>query len=245
MRLIILLLILPFFAQGQTTPLENFYKEIRRQFFLIDSLRFKDDDYETIGNDSVVSILRKYKENILNFPDTLDYDHVYIAKSADKNLALVSWDTRMGGTMIDFATVAIFKSGNEVKFAYLKDSVEEGTGNTMAHYNSIHTITTDKGKKIYLAWGNGQGSTQLPWQELRAISIVKGTLGAPDVFPGEGSSIFISFDLSHFKDDERVPTIKVLNGGKTIRVPIPAENGGTTGKYKSFAFNGQVYKPAR
>ena len=245
MRLLILVLLLPLFVQGQTTPLNKFYGALEKQFTAIDSLRATNIDAVEICNDSVLAIIKNYKSDILNFPDTLDYDLVYIAKSSDKNFALVSWDTRLGGTMIDFATVAIYRTGKEVTAVLLLDSTEGDAGNTLLHFNAVHTITTTNGKKIYLGWGNGQGSTAIPFQELRAFSIVRGRLEAPIIFPGDGSSIFISFDRSAFKQNEKVPTIKVLDGGKTIRIPVPAENGGVTGKFRSLAFNGQVYKPAK
>lgn len=241
MRWLIAFLLLSNTVHAQTGFANEFYKKIERQFRIIDSVGLKDSDLLEAENEKIPAIIRQYKDHILNFNDTLDYDLVYIAISEDRNFALVSWDTRMGGTMIDFATMAIYRTAAGVKASMLVDSVEDGTGNTLMHYNKVHTIKTTSGRKFYLAWGNGQGSTALPWQELRAFSIVKNELTAPNVFPGQGSSIFISFDTHAFKEGEKIPTIGIRDGGKTLHVPIPTEESGFTGKYRILKFNGKEF----
>jgi hypothetical protein len=88
------------------------------------------------------------------------------------------------------------------------------------HYNSVNTIKATNGRSIYLAWGNGQGSTALPWQELRAFSIVNGRLIEPKIFPDKMSKVYVEFDLHAFNEEQRVPSIKIKDCGRTIRVPI-------------------------
>ena len=247
MRLLLLVLLFPLLTNAQSKGLENlFYKEIRKQTAILDSLRFKNSDSVEVANNNIINIIKKYRADIFNFKDTLNYYAVYITKSADKNFALVSWDTRQGGTMIDFASIAIFKTSNDVHATLLIDSTDDTyEHNTMMHYDKVYTITTIKGKKIYLAYGLGQGSSALPWQEIRAFSIEKDKLLPPNIFPGDGSRVFVEFDTTSYKENERTPRIRFSDGGKKIEIPVPGENENITGKFVTLAFNGEVYKPAR
>lgn len=228
----------------KTLPFREFYKTITKQFAKIDSLH-QSGGYDSLvnENDKVVSILNHYKTYLFDFPDSLDYDLIYLTKSADKKLLLVSWDTRTGGTMIAFTTMAIFKTPQGVKTKMLMDTTYESMPHTYMHYNSVNIVTTTEGKNIYLAWGNGQGSTALPWQELRAFSVANGQLIEPKIFPDKTSKIFIEFDLHSFEEDQRVPSIRIKNGGKTIQVPIESEKQGFSGKYRTYVFNGKAFKP--
>jgi hypothetical protein len=145
--------------------------------------------------------------------------------------------------MIAFTTMAIFKTSQGVKTKMLLDTSDESMPYTYMHYNSVNTVTTSDGKKVYLAWGNGQGSTALPWQELRAFSIADGELVEPKIFPDTASKIFMEFDLHTFSDEQRVPSIRVKDGGKTIQLPIEGAKQGFSGKYKTYVFNGKAFKP--
>jgi hypothetical protein len=131
-------------AQVPTTDLKkagsfsDFYLSVEKQFRIIDSLRYTDGDSLESLNTRIAEIIASYADELLNYPDTLDYDLLYIAKSADKNIALVSWDTRRGGTMIAFTTMALFKTSAGVRSkALIYDTGEEGLPYTFMHYNHI------------------------------------------------------------------------------------------------------------
>jgi hypothetical protein len=226
----------------RTLPFNEFYQTITKQFARIDHLH-QSGGYDSLEseNQKIESILNHYKTHLFNFRDSLDYDLIYLTKSADKKLVLVSWDTRTGGTLIAFTTMAIFKTPQGVKTKMLLDTAEESMPYSYMHYNSINTITNLAGKNIYLAWGNGQGSTALPWQELRAFSIAIAELSEPKVFPGKASKIFVEFDLHAFGEEQKVPSIRIKNGGKTIQVPIEGAKQGFSGKYKTYVYNGKMF----
>jgi hypothetical protein len=227
----------------KTKPFEEFYQIITKQFAKIDSLQHSGDyDFLENENQKVQSIINRFKDQLFNFPDSLNYDLIYLTKSADRNLVLVSWDTRTGGTMIAFTTMAIFKSFEEVKTKMLVDTTDEIMAHSYMHYNNIKTVITSGSRKIYLAWGNGQGSTLLPWQELRAFSIINGKLVEPKIFPDKTSKIFIEFDLHSFRDEQKVPTIKIKEDGKIIQVPIEEANQGFSGKYRTYVFTGKTFR---
>lgn len=250
-------------SYGQSKPhlksfesLNKFYRQIKKQFWNIDSMEEikridsvvdydKIDSLHQIANNNVIETIKKYKKEILQFPNTSDYDLLYIAKSSDRKFALVSWDTRFGGTMIDFASIAIFETKNNVIGKMLLDLPEgedRDSPNTLMHYNLIETIISSDGTKIYLAWGNGQGSTALPWQEVRAFTIQDDNLIQPSIFPKNDTYLQVAFDTHSFKEDERIPTIKIKNKGKDILVPIPNDSEGFSGRYKHYYFDGKNYR---
>ena len=144
--------------------------------------------------------------------------------------------------MIAFTTMAVFKTPEGITTKMLLDTIEVNMPFTYLHYNSINTITHSSGKEIYLAWGNGQGSTALPWQELRAFSISNNELIEQKIFPNAATNIQVEFDLHAFREDQKVPVIKIKNSGRVIQVPIEGDKQGFSGKYKSYIFNGKVFK---
>ena len=219
----------------------EFSTKVRQQFAKIDSSRSGNYDALPVENDRLEKIIHTYRNYLFNFPDTLDFDFLYIVKSPDSQLVLVSWDTRMGGTMIEFATIAVFKTAGGIKSFKIVDKESEEMSNTYMHYNTIHEVVSGKGSKIYLAWGNGQGSTLLPWQEIRAFKISNGNLSQPRIFPKSNSYVSVTFDLSKFNPNDQVPTIKVKDKGRTIEVPIAADDDSFTGKYRIYAFNGESF----
>src|SRR5690348_568139 len=99
----------------------------------------------------------------------------------------------------------------------------------MMHYDTIYTVQS--GQTFYLAQGFGQGSTALPWQELRAFSIKNDKLINLKIFPEKKADIFVEFDTHNFKGGQRIPTIKVKSSGKTILIPIGTDDEGFSGKY--------------
>lgn len=219
----------------------SFYSILKRQFELIDSVK-DTDDFEKADSlaDEIVSILEANREIILGLPDTLNFDLLYISKSFDKNFCLVSWDTRQGGTMIDFATMAIFKTPSGIKSKFLRDTTSQ-MGDTYMHYDTIYSIKSFDSKSIYLAQGFGQGSTTLPWQEIRAFSIISDTLHNPRIFSDTSSNIFVEFDSHKFNNDERIPGIKLKDFGKTILVPQTTDEEGFSGKYQTLIFNDTAF----
>ncbi|MDJ1506050.1 hypothetical protein [Xanthocytophaga agilis] len=185
--------------------------------------------------------------------DTLNFDWLYIVKSKDQNLCLISWDTRMGGSMIEYATMALFKdSNNQLKSRLLIDSTDKHLSNSYMHYDTIYTVN-QKDEIFYLAQGFGQGSSSLPWQEIKALEIKNNKLidlrifpdYSPDIFgdftPGFQNKLFVEFDLHKFGDNDKVPEIRLQDKGKTILVPLPTHEEGFSGKYQRLIFKDGNY----
>jgi len=98
----------------KTLPFREFYQTITKQFSKIDRLH-QSGGYDSLENENqkVESTINRYKTQLFTFPDSLNYDLIYLTKSADRNLVLVSWDTRTGGTMIAFTTRQSLKRHKE------------------------------------------------------------------------------------------------------------------------------------
>lgn len=244
-----LLLIIPFLLTlyscltppQQTDPAKQFYRALERHFDYIDSIRKIDPDLIETENIKLQQTINFYKADIFNLDDTSNYDLLYIVKSADKKLCLVSWDTRMGGTMIDFATMAIYQTSNgDTISKMLIDTSENPIGNTLMHYDNLYSIKSAD-KIIYIAHGFGQGSTSLPWQELRAFQIDDTQLNNPKIFPEQKPILFIEFD-THKLNKEEVPMILVIDSARTISLPIPTDDEGFSGKYQRLVFTNGIYK---
>jgi hypothetical protein len=91
----------------------------------------------------------------------------------------MSWDTKQGGTMIDFATVAIFQDEDSLKVELLVNELGE---NLFENFYEIHTIQDDQGEPLYLVKAYGIGSTIVRILSLRVFKIKNG-LTQVTIFP--------------------------------------------------------------
>jgi hypothetical protein len=240
-------------AAKNVTPIltpEELYKKITDKFDLIDSKSIAYDTVEKL-NYQLVDTLLKYRESIFGLADTLNYDVIYVAKSKDKKLCLVSWDTRQGGTLIDYATVIFYKTKNEIKAQYLIDS---NNNNTKIHYNDVYQLNAND-QTYYLVRGFGQGSTALPWEQAVAYKIENDTILECEIFPELDESwsdnpstpkmnsyLFVEFDLHYCEDNAERPICEFLNNNRTIRVPQTNDKGGYSNKYCELEFDGQKFE---
>jgi hypothetical protein len=245
MKNLIFLLFMPLFCFSQSNGASQFYKELGQRFARIDTIAQEgaeviilDPDGLQRANDSLRNLLLNSKELVFDLPDTADFDLLFLSKSEDKQLCLVSWDTRMGGTMIDFTTMAFYKTSSGIQASEIE---EENGDHTKLHFDTLHTLVGKDQKKIYLAYGYGQGSLALPWQEVRAFSIQDNNLVTPPVFPGNEFRLFVEFDTHEFDEGNELPRIKWKKNGKQILMPRPTAAGGFAGKYTSLQFNGSVF----
>src|SRR5689334_785654 len=89
---------------SKSQQLKQFKRAIRRHFQYIDSVRRIDPDLIAAENKKLEQTLYRYRNIVFTLKDSFDFDWLYIVTSPDKKLCLLSWDTRMGGTMIEYAT---------------------------------------------------------------------------------------------------------------------------------------------
>ena len=122
----------PHFKQLVSDFDNGFSQRLAQAVQMIDSARYNQGDFDSLANlnNKFVKLLISYRDSVFYLPDTLDYDFIYVVKSKDKNLCIVSWDTRQGGTMIEYASMIFWKKSNGVGAKYLADSVDGRTENT-------------------------------------------------------------------------------------------------------------------
>jgi hypothetical protein len=206
---------------------------------------FRHPDYldsASMENNSVLKTVEKYKEAIFTI-DKKNINGYFIAKSSDNNLCILSWDTQQGGTNIDFAAITIYKTLKEIKCKNLFERnihTDEYVNFQMA-YQNIQSVTDNKGQKIYLVNGMGQGSTALPWQDILAFQIGTNELTFHEVFPNYKYRIMVEFDLHEFENRD-IPKITYENDNKTIKIPIANEKEGFDGNYRTLMFDGISFK---
>ena len=247
----------------------RFYQAMNSLFAEANAARSARNDSLPIINARLLDTLVYYKDIILSLgdstlnPDTA-YVPLYIARSADRKLSIVSWDTQEGGTMIDYASVAFYQAGNGVGYRRLIDTSMGDTMNSMIHYDTVVTVNNN-GNPIYIARGFGQGSSSLKWEMLSAFAIENNVLTEPAIFPEfeepapgavyaqQLSStrfshiIGIEFDLHYVKPDfvSTRPIAIFSDQSRSLQIPVVAEDGGNTKDYFRLQFTGGHYVPVK
>jgi hypothetical protein len=230
---------------------------------LFDQLENKNPDDDELINSRIADTLIKYRAALFSMKDSVwnndtSYYPLYITSSTDNNLCIMSWNTQMGGTMIEYASIAFFKTGQGVAYKRLTDVWMSGdTVNTFIHFDTTVTLQTAN-RTIYLSRGFGQGSSALKWEELRAFEISNGELIEPAIFPEFESgitypdkfstirfinSVGIEFDLHHCTESffEQRPVMLFLDKNSRLKIPKISDMGGNTDEYLSLVFNGKNF----
>ncbi|RYZ23180.1 MAG: hypothetical protein EOO16_05920 [Chitinophagaceae bacterium] len=182
------------------------------------------------------ALARRHAAAIAQLPDTTDYEFVSLAHSEDRRLTLLSWDTRLGGTMIQYAAIAIFRGADgRLRTKRIRDR-SKTLPDPLMHYDEVHTRASG-GDTCYVAYGKGQGSTALPWQELRVFRLRGNALAEAPVFPGNSSRLFVEFDTHDFKQEERIPVIRVEDSARRLLLPEAGQKNGFDGYYSVYRWS--------
>ncbi len=156
--------------------------------------------------------------------------------SPDKKFCLASWDTELGGTMIAFASVAIYQTNTGTAVRRLADTLNVPS----AFYTDLYSLNDTDGTPTYFAYGYGRGSTILPYRTLRAFRTDNELVDTLRVFNDRSNTLF--YDMSHFTEQDSVTNIDFPSDRRTIRVPVLSDEGVATGQWDTYSFNGQVYQ---
>jgi len=150
-----------------------FFSAAEQQFILIEDLRYKQKNIVQLKEavDSLPRLINTWKQTIMQLKDTFDFNLLTIVKSEDSTFCIVSWDTRLGDTKTDYASVVLYKKNDSIYVQQQQQEFIKGKPeNPKIRYTAIYTINT-KNKKNYLAKGYGQGRNTEPWQEIKTYSI--------------------------------------------------------------------------
>lgn len=217
----------------------DLYRFLKQHAAALDSASKIDSDTLDSLNERLKQTIERHKAEFLSLKDTTLFDFLNVLVSSNRKLCLISWDTRMGGTMIDFTTTVIYtKADGSLIAKVLLDTTAEDTDNTPMYYDQLYSIPGKNGMN-YVAVGNGQGSTALPYGEVRALRINKDQLLDAPLFPGRKSFVFVEFDTHHLKGD--IPSISVSDSGRRIAIPVSDGDEGFANRYETLVYKNGVY----
>jgi hypothetical protein len=216
---------------------------------LIDSLRHREDYSELYAekidtlNDNLVGYLRELSvdDHFQNCDVNQNYNFAFLL-SSDKNFCITSWDTRQGGTMIDYTSTVIYKTPQKTDIKTLQYGEGDHKDNTKILFDTLLTIHNKKGQPIYLAYGFGQGSSLIPYRVLKAFIITDGLVEEFSLFPDKTSELWIQYDLKNFRPEDDILEILFKDGGKRLKIPVVDGESRPTHKYYNLVFNGLTYQ---
>ncbi|QEC66540.1 hypothetical protein FRZ67_04230 [Panacibacter ginsenosidivorans] len=231
-------------ATAVTDSTSEFFSTVDHQFHLVEELRYKQKNTQQLKEavDSIPRLLNTWKSIIMNVKDTLDFNLLTIIKSADKTFCIVSWDTRLGDSKIDYASVILYKIKDSIYLQQQKQEfIKSKPENPKIRYTAIYTITT-KDRKIFLAKGYGQGRTTEPWQEIKTFCIEDSSLSQPNILPGKKNRILIAINSIELKGIKKIPPLSYDSTALKLTVPVTDKHNIFNGSYTSYYFNSKKFK---
>jgi hypothetical protein len=163
-----------------------------------------------------------------------------IAIAEDSLMGIISWNTELGGTMINYEHIKFWKNNEHIEiFNSLNIGNEEEGSFNDTYYSAVHRLTLADNSIVYLAEGSGQGSSCLPWFIMEAFEIEDGKLIPTNIFPDNKSMLSVNYDLCESGDYESIIRFEVISN-EIIKVPFINDN--YTSYYRSLHLAGNQYK---
>ncbi len=167
-----------------------------------------------------------------------------VVASPDMNLVAISWNTYLGGTLIDFASILGYKNEGGTFGSKKMESEFQGiTDNDKILIDRIYSIKNKHKQTIYLVSSVGQSGALAPFYNMTAYKIGKTIVETP-VFGGK-ITLSTSFDYTSFHDGTYLPNdfigIQFLQKGHYVRRPISENNGVFNGRFEIYKFDGLKY----
>jgi hypothetical protein len=159
--------------------------------------------------------------------------------SPDKKLALITWNSQIGGTMLDIEGIAIFETAQGVKTAKLFNKKNQD-GELGIMYRDLYTLTNKSGETIYYAYGASQLSSRMPIYVVDGFRIADQLVKNVPIAKGEAQGIGNVYDLAEVKNIE-INGLAFSADKKQITVPAVDKNNVPTGKNSIYVFDGDLY----
>lgn len=236
-------------AKAQNASLFQAKQAVIQNFELLDTLKKQ----YLIDYDTFMKVNASIKKSICNWIEIgalNDFQlnvkgEVKFVISDDKKIGVVSWNTNLGGTMIDFAAIIGYQTPDGLYHAKRMEQEFQGTvENDKDFYTNIYSLKNKYKKTIYLLASQGQGSTLTPYYSLDSYLIEDQLMSYGNLFEGNPDGLFVAFDYTDPKN-RNVAFVdlgfKFLKKGLYIRKPIAEKNGGFTGRYEVYKFDGAKY----
>lgn len=159
--------------------------------------------------------------------------------SPDKKLALITWNSQIGGTMLDIEGIAIFETAQGVKTAKLFDKKNQD-GELGMSYRDLYALTNKSGETTYYAYGASQLSSRMPIYVVDGFRIADQLVKNVPIAKGEARGIGNVYDLAEVTDGE-INGLVFSADKKQITVPEVNKNNIPTGKNSIYVFDGDLY----
>lgn len=235
---------------AQVANCEQVQKDVLSEINLVESFNQKYQETFVDMTDSLRIHNELLKQNMVYFIESGAYKTCPInttpvlkfVQSPDQKMMAVSWNTHMGGTMIDFASIIGYTlADGTIRTKRMEIGGEWGV-NQKILIDKIYTIKNSKKVSIYLVASQGQGSTLTPFYTMTAYKVESELVKTP-IFAGQ-KSLMVDFD---YTSDNTSYLPKDFNGfqflkkGMFIRKPISEKNGIFKGRYEIYKFDGSQY----
>lgn len=168
-----------------------------------------------------------------------------VVEANDKMLTIFSWDTYLGGTMIDYDNVFWYQTPSGIKATTLVVNSEDAQGE--ASFFDIQEIN-DGTKTYYLALNINKFSVKDVQEQIRAFSIVGEELELENpIFVNKNgeksSSLEFNYDFFSVLDNENLEhkSLEYNKDTKTITFPETREDGEVLNKVKTYTWNGKNF----
>ncbi|PWL38783.1 hypothetical protein DKG77_11095 [Flagellimonas aquimarina] len=176
------------------------------------------ENVKTPGILAEIRTLYRYKKHDFTF-----------AFSDDEKIGVFSWDTRMGGSMIDYKNIVLFTLNKKVVPKLL-------SGNPI-NYNEIYILRTERNHPIYIFHGWGKTSTTDYYYRIDAYTFRNENLEETHVFPNDQKSMVSSYNLAELSFESQMD-FNIEKDGSLILIP---EIWGSTVVYRPLTFDGKKY----
>ncbi len=166
--------------------------------------------------------------------------------SDDAKVCFYSWDSQTGGSMHFFNDFAQWKSSKGVKWRDLNPhSGKDGDLNTGYFFHNLYSVLTADGRAVYLPTSRAIYSGPDHSDEITAYAI--------NAANNEENLVEIPFFKTKKKllKTIKVPAvenewnenglIKFKDHNKTLLIPITVKDGGATGRFLTYRFNGHYF----
>lgn len=232
---------------AETDSVAAFHSIVTQQFAQINDARLRQKDFTPLlaAGETIPALINNWKHTIMSIKDTLDFNTLTIVKSEDKNFCIVSWDTRLGDTKTDYASMLLYRCNDSI---YVTSNRQEFIKNTPENpkirYTAIYTLKT-KDNIVYLAKGYGQGTTTEPWQEIKTFCIERGLLSTPAILPGRQHRILVAINVTQLKGAKKIPALLYNSTDHLLTIPETDKKHVFTGTYSTFLFTNNAFKAVK
>lgn len=162
--------------------------------------------------------------------------------SDDGKVCFYSWDTETGGTMHFYDDFVQFKTRSGSKWRDLNPpSNVEGDLRTGYFLHDLHTVTSAEGKSVYLPTYRSVFSNPNHSDGITAYAI-EGEKFVEVPFFKTKTKVLKSIDVPATENQwNENGLIKFKDHNKTLLIPITVKDGGATGKFLTYRFNGHQF----